>query len=99
MKAAVTSGTGYTGFIGGKEMQQYSVVGNFVNLAARMINQAQWGEIRTDRQIAQSDFFLFEIAGEISYKGMLEPVETFLLKNQKPEHFQAFFMRLFLKWF
>ena len=90
MKASVTSGTGYTGFIGGKEMQQYSVVGNFVNLAARMIHQAQWGEIRTDRQIAQSDFFLFEIAGEISYKGMLEPVETFLLKNQKPEGFQKF---------
>jgi len=90
MKAAVTNGTGYTGFIGGKAMQQYSVVGNFVNLAARMLNQGQWGEIRTDRQIAQSDFFLFEIAGEISYKGITEPVETFILKGQKPEGFQKF---------
>lgn len=90
MKAAMTNGTGYTGFIGGEAMQQYSVVGNFVNLASRMINQAQWGEIRTDRQTAQSDFFLFEIAGELSYKGLSEPVETFLLKGQKPEGFQKF---------
>jgi predicted ATPase/class 3 adenylate cyclase len=90
MKAAITSGTGYTGFIGGKAMQQYSVVGNFVNLAARMIHQAQWGEIRTDKQTSQSDFFLFEIAGELNYKGMTEPIETFLLKGQKPEGFQKF---------
>lgn len=90
MKASITSGTGYTGFIGGKDMQQYSVVGNFVNLAARMINQGMWGEIRTDKQIAQSDFFLFELAGEINYKGISEPVETFILKGQKPEGFQKF---------
>lgn len=90
MKAAITNGTGYTGFIGGKAMQQYSVVGNFVNLAARMINQGEWGEIRTDKQIAQSDFFLFEIAGEINYKGISEPVETYILKGQKPEGFQKF---------
>lgn len=90
MKAAVTMGTGYTGFIGGKAMQQYSVVGNFVNLAARMIHQGLWGEIRTDKQVAQSEFFLFEYAGELTYKGIREEVDTFILRGQKPEGFQKF---------
>lgn len=84
-KAGITIGTAYTGFIGGKERCQYAAVGNRVNLAARLMTYADWGEILVDSEIQKNRQFNFEHKGDIQYKGIKGNVPTFKLMGRNYE--------------
>lgn len=81
-RIGVTSGTAYTGFIGSKERSQYAAVGSNVNLAARLMSYADWGETATDEEVQRSRFFRFRSKGEISYKGFEKDILTFTLRGR-----------------
>lgn len=79
IRAGMTIGTAYTGFVGGVERCQYAAVGNWVNLAARIMTSADWGEILVDAEIRKNRNFLFEHKGDIKYKGIRGNIPTFQL--------------------
>lgn len=78
-KIGATIGTAYTGVIGGENRCQYAAVGNRVNLAARIMSQARWGEVLVDFEIQKNQHFRFLNKGEIRYKGIRGAVPTFKL--------------------
>ncbi len=78
-KAGLTIGTAYTGIVGGRERCQYAAVGNRVNLAARLMVYADWGEILVDQEIQKDRHFSFQHKGDIKYKGIKGNIPTFKL--------------------
>jgi tetratricopeptide (TPR) repeat protein/class 3 adenylate cyclase len=78
-RVGITVGTAYTGIVGGKERCQYAAVGNRVNLAARLMTYADWGEILVDSEIQKNRRFKFQHRGDIKYKGIKGNVPTFRL--------------------
>lgn len=84
-RIGMTSGVAYAGLIGGSMRRQYAVVGSRVNLAARLMSQAHWDCILTDKDIAANRKFLFAEKGTIKYKGFSESVKTFQLLHKKAD--------------
>lgn len=91
-KVGITSGVAYTGLVGGTERCQYAAVGNRVNIAARLMVQADWGEVLADHEIQKSRNFKFKHKGDLAYKGLNEAIPTYKLKGRNvetPTHFQG----------
>lgn len=76
-RVGMTNGVAYTGMVGGDEMSQYAVVGTSVNLAARLMGKAEWGEVLVDEEIQRTPNFKFEEKGNIKYKGIQTPIATY----------------------
>ena len=95
MQCGMASGMAYTGIIGGEEKKQYAVVGNRVNLAARLLKNADWGELWVDKTLAQTRFFDFQDKGALLYKGITQPIPTFQLLNKRLEEKPFFSGTLF----
>lgn len=91
MRAGMTLGTAYTGFVGGVERCQYAVVGNRVNLAARIMTFADWGEILVDAEIQKNRHFIFKHKGDIKYKGIRGNIPTFKFDGRNAEEDRAVF--------
>ncbi len=81
-KMGITAGVAYAGIVGGKERCQYAAVGNQVNLAARLMTQADWGEILVNQEIQKTRHFNFEDKGDIQYKGIQGGVPTYSLTGR-----------------
>ncbi len=78
-KTGITSGLSYTGIVGGAERCQYAAVGNSVNLAARLMSKATWGETLVDDELSKHKHFRFEHKGDITYKGIKGNIPTYNL--------------------
>ncbi len=89
-RIGITSGVAYTGIVGGVEMSQYAVVGNQVNLAARLMSKAKWGTVMVDEEMRRTANFKFEDKGQIQYKGIKLPISTYQfigkLNSEKKEY-------------
>jgi predicted ATPase len=79
IRIGITSGKAFTGVIGGKERCQYSAVGNYVNLAARLMVNAEWDEILVDGEVRKEKHFKFRHKGDIVYKGFANSIPTYKL--------------------
>ncbi|TXF89431.1 tetratricopeptide repeat protein [Neolewinella aurantiaca] len=82
-RMGLTVGTAFTGIVGGKERAQYACVGNFVNLAARIMGSADWQDILVDEELAKAPHFRFQLKGDIHYKGIQGAVPTFSLNGRR----------------
>lgn len=89
-RVGITSGVAYTGMVGGQERCQYAAVGNQVNLAARLMTYADWGEVLVDEEIARDRHFIFELKGHIRYKGVEGPVTTYKIQGRNQEALPGF---------
>jgi predicted ATPase/class 3 adenylate cyclase len=96
-RAGVTLGTAFTGIVGGVERCQYACVGNRVNLAARIMTSAAWGEVLVDEQMQRERSFRFRNRGEVRYRGISHPVPTFQLQGRdqtaRPYDFESLIER------
>ncbi|MFN7116317.1 MAG: tetratricopeptide repeat protein, partial [Saprospiraceae bacterium] len=92
IRIGMSIGTAYAGFVGGVERCQYAVVGNQVNLAARIMMYADWGETLVDAEIRKNRHFLFEHKGDIKYKGIRGNVPTFKLIGRNAEEDRSAFI-------
>lgn len=84
-RIGLTSGLAFTGIIGGKERCQYAVVGNRVNLGARLMSYADWGEVLVDENIQKARQYNFEHIGDTQYKGIEGDIPTFQLIGRNAE--------------
>ncbi len=89
-KIGMAEGIAYTGIVGGKERCQYAAVGNRVNIAARLMMHAGWGEILVDEAIEKNRHFRFQHRGNISYKGLKELIPTFQLTGRSLDLHQTY---------
>lgn len=87
-KAGIAEGIAYAGVIGGLERSQYAAVGNRVNIAARLMMSANWGEVLVDDAVHKNRNFRFQHTGDINYKGLRNPIPTYRLlgHNQELHH-------------
>ncbi|GAK59152.1 guanylate cyclase [Candidatus Vecturithrix granuli] len=88
-RASVTYGAAYAGFVGGKKRCEYTYYGKIVNLAARLMMSAEWGEILATEEIANGAAFVFTPKGSRLYKGFDEPIPTYRLSGQAKEETKA----------
>jgi len=79
----VSLGYATVGMVGFEGRFDYTASGTAVNLAARLCDEAQDGEILLSPRasIAVEDDFDVESRGEVSLKGIREPVEVFRVKH------------------
>ena len=85
-RIGLTYGRGRAGFVGTAMRDAYTVLGSAVNLAARLMMQANWGDILVADSLAQHDAYQFNKLGDMPYKGFHEPVPTHqLIKKQSTQ--------------
>ena len=78
-RAGINYGTVYTGYTGSPLRDKYTCMGSIVNLSARFMMTAKWGEILVGQTITQTTNFNFTLLGELSFKGFSHPIPTFQL--------------------
>lgn len=81
-RIGIASGLAFTGVIGSQERCQYAAVGARVNLGARLMMKAQWGEVMADENVQKNRNFKFHYRGEGHYKGFEKAIPTYLLTGR-----------------
>ena len=78
-KIGLSFGLAFAGFTGSMRRSEYTVLGMAVNLAARFMMKADFGQIYIDRFIQKevTDFYLTENLGKIHFKGFEDNIQTF----------------------
>jgi len=81
-RIGISSGQAFTGVIGSAERCQYAAVGARVNLAARLMAKAEWGEVVADENVQHNRNFKFVFRGEEKYKGFEQKIPTYQLSGR-----------------
>ena len=86
-RMGITFGKVYAGIIGGDERNQYTMLGSKVNLAARFMMKANWGEVWIDEKIYQNfkDDYNFEKLPEQVFKGYKDKITPYRLIDEQEE--------------
>jgi len=82
-KAGITMGPVYAGYIGSPRRAKYTALGSVVNLAARLMEYADWGQILVSETVAQQTHFDFPFLNQLTLKGFAQPIPTHLLQAEK----------------
>lgn len=95
-RAGLTFQLTYAGFTGSAQRRQYSGLGRGINLAARLMTAAEWGEILFPQSVAQriQARFTISASGSQTFKGFEQPIEVYRLEErhatlQAEEFFQG----------
>jgi class 3 adenylate cyclase len=83
----ISTGLVVAGGIGSSERQEYSVMGDAVNVAARLEDASERGEILVgpDTQRLSAPLFEFEALPPLALKGKAEPVQVYRLRGLKSQ--------------
>ncbi|HLG20755.1 MAG TPA: adenylate/guanylate cyclase domain-containing protein, partial [Bdellovibrionota bacterium] len=86
VRVGVNTGLVVTGRIGKGREQDFTVMGDAVNLASRLETNAPPNEIMISEEAKRSagDVFLYEDLGNIEVKGKSEPISVFCVKGLNP---------------
>jgi len=92
VRIGVTSSNIFAGVFGGKERFEYGIIGNGVNIAARLMSAAHYGEITFSREILPriTSRFETEFVEETLVKGFNEPIYIHRVVGEFPENWVAF---------
>jgi class 3 adenylate cyclase len=78
VRAGVTRGVAYAGFLGGRARAEFTCLGRAVNLAARLMARAPAGEVWCSPGLRErARFHDFVPRGEHAFKGFSRPVAAF----------------------
>jgi class 3 adenylate cyclase len=84
-KAGCNAGHVFAGSVGSRIRREFTVMGDEVNVAARLASLAQRGEILTSEKIKRraKGSFAFTPRGEVQVKGKTAPVEVFKVEGRE----------------
>lgn len=82
-RGGIAMGRAFCGMVGNHVRRQYIIAGNYVNLAARLMTQAHWGEIWCDAGSKEEDYFEYRSSGKIQYKGFEHEIATCIFQGKK----------------
>ena len=93
LRAGVTTRMAYAGFVGSPLAEEYTCYGSYVNLAARQLVAAGWGEIWLDDESKRqaSRRFQTERRGALRFKGFVDPQPIFTLVDRRAIDQQTFY--------
>ncbi|HYF65863.1 MAG TPA: AAA family ATPase, partial [Herpetosiphonaceae bacterium] len=85
LRAGITNQLAYAGFVGADLREEYTCYGTAVNLAARLMGGAGWGEIWLDQECARGagPEFICQPQGERLFKGFAAEQPVFTLKGRQ----------------
>ena len=85
MRMGITYRIAHAGFIGSELHEEYTCYGRGVNLAARFMTSAAWGQIWVDGEIAErtGHLFQFEYLGPNHFKGFTDTQDVFQLNGRR----------------
>lgn len=80
-RIGLATGVAFCGFFGSPLRKEYTALGNVVNLSARIMVDANWGQIRIDSEVANKLKVQYEICfeGSTQFKGFHQGVAVFSL--------------------
>lgn len=84
IRMGLTCGPAYTGYIGSSYRGTYTSIGDTVNLAARFMQKAQWGDIWISEDIGRQIYanYMVEYMGNMEFKGKKENIHFYKLKEK-----------------
>ncbi len=87
-RIGLSTGYVFSGNVGSTICQEYTIMGDEVNLAARLMSSAGWGEILVSSHIFYwlEAFGEFEPVGDLSLKGKQDPVPVYRLTRMGATH-------------
>ncbi len=86
-RIGLTTGTLFAGPLGAPQRREYSVIGDMVNLAARLMQKAEPGEVWVDQSVQSKTvrFFEYEDLGSVQVKGKTEPRHVYKALGEKDQ--------------
>ena len=81
-RIGITAGQAFTGVIGSKERCQYAAVGARVNLGARLMSRAEWGQVMADENVSRNRNFKFSQVGDGQFKGFENAIPFYTLTGR-----------------
>ncbi|HET7377579.1 MAG TPA: adenylate/guanylate cyclase domain-containing protein, partial [Anaerolineae bacterium] len=87
IRIGIHSGPAVAGIIGTEQQSAYTVIGETVNLAARLQSMARAGSILTSERVYKQtqSFFHFQTAGTLPVKGLDQPIAVYEAVSERPE--------------
>lgn len=91
-KIGLTYGNLYAGILGAKHRHEYGIIGNGVNVAARLMSSAEYGQIVFTKDLLSSIETRFEVQflRKIFVKGIKDEVEFYLITGEIPEYVSTY---------
>lgn len=92
IRAGVVSGIVYTGIVGTEKRCTYTALGDTVNMSARFMMKADWGEVWISEGVANNIKGSFEYTdgGKYEFKGKSEPIQIYKLDRRIKSTVQLF---------
>lgn len=86
-RIGITHGDTFAGLIGSSTRREYTVMGDDVNLAARLMGSATMGQILISQRVKDvvSDFFVLTPLHAIQVKGKSKPINIYQLEGPRNE--------------
>jgi len=87
LRIGLTFGKVFAGFVGSDRRSEYTALGMTVNLSARFMMKAEWGEIYLDRRIYNNieNKFQMQFIGEEDFKGFSGKIPFYSLISKKEQ--------------